>query len=231
MHGPYNSHFREELITTAIVAGILFSGSFALGSQSISKNVSTPPNSSQVLGAETYSEEEVQKLLAELTKTPVATPKPQKGISPITQTSPLQPIQTPLASSSASRSATTTPTYSNTVIEQPYGNGGEYDNLDYRLTIVNPRLVVSASRTFKVDVILANKRVALGLKNRLSATIIKEGEVIAESAPFSLSESATAFPGEQVSFTATMSLISGTDVARLKYLPLVEGVVDTLHDL
>lgn len=229
MNGLYNSHFREELITTAVVAGILFSGSFILGSHSLSKNASTSPDSSQVLGAKTYSEEEVQKLLAELTKTSVATPKPQKGISPITQTAPLQPIQTPLASGSASRSAA--PTYSNTIIEQPYGNGGEYDNLDYRLTIVNPRLVVSASRTFKVDVILANKRIVSGLKNRLSATIIKEGEVIAESAPFSLSESATAYPGEQVSFTATMSLISGTDVARLKYLPLVSGVADTLHDL
>lgn len=230
MNGLYNSHFREELITTAVVAGILFSGSFILGSHSLSKNAPTSPSSSQVLGAETYSEEEVQKLLDELTKTPVATPKPQRGISPITQTAPL-PTQTPLASGSASRSATTAPTYSNTVIEQPYGNGGEYDNLDYRLTIVNPRLIVSASRTFKVDVILANKRIASGLKNRLSATIIKEGEVIAESAPFSLSESATAYPGEQVSFTATMSLISGTDVARLKYLPLVSGVADTLHDL
>ena len=90
---------------------------------------------------------------------------------------------------------------------------------------------MSASRTFKVDIVLANKVVEVGLKNRLSATIIKDGQVIAESAPFSLSESATAYPGEQISFTATMSLISGTDVARVKYLPLTDDVVDTVHDL
>lgn len=232
MNPLYNSHYREELIATAVIAGILFSGSFVLGSRTLDKNTSVPsPSPSQVLGTANYSDEEVAKLLNELTRTSPATPKPTKSPSPISTLNSIQPLSTLTASGSATRSSQPIPTYANTVIEQPYGNGGEYDNADYRLTIVNPRLVVSASRVFKVDVVLANKRIVAGLKNRLSATIIKEGEVIAESVPFSLSESATAYPGEQITFTATMSLISGTDVARLKYLPLIEGVVDTLHDL
>lgn len=237
MNKPYNSHFKEEMIATAVIVGVLFSGFFLVGSRSVLKSTTEPnpsPTTTNVLGSTTYSEQELQKILEELTQMPPSTPSPVTKILPPPSANPIQSIgdNQQLSITPASNSAKLPiPLYPNTVIEQPYGNGGEYDNADYRLSIVNPRLVVSASRVFKVDVVLANKRIITGLKNRLSATIIKEGEVIAESAPFSLSESATAYPGEQISFTASMSLIAGTDVARLKYLPLVEGVVDTLHDL
>ena len=217
MDTPYKSNFREELIATAMLMGLVITGSFVLAYRSINQPKGPElsiDSEAEVLGTTKTIEGEVNSVINELiipAPTPISTPKPT-----------LKPI----ASSSA-----TTPQYNTTIIEQPYGLGGEYDNDWYRLTITNPRLIVSTSRTFKVDIVLANKAVEVGLKNRLSATIIKDGQVIAESAPFSLSESATAYPGEQISFTATMSLISGTDVARVKYLPLTDNVVDTVHDL
>lgn len=218
----YNTHFKEELVATAVLMAIVISGSFVVAYRSLQKN--NPDNlvaDKQVLGV-SQSEDELNQLLHELSQTP--TPRPPSTPTPTSTPKPqVQPIST--------QSATLLPSYNNTIIEQPYGAGGEYDNADYRLTILNPRLIVSTSRVFKVDVTLANKRIENGLKNRLSATIIKDGVVIAESVPFSLSESATAYPGEQITFAASMSLISGTDVSRLKYLPLIEGVADTLHDL
>ena len=218
MDTPYKSNFREELIATAMLMGLVITGSFVLAYRSINqpkKPELSIDSEAEVLGTTKTIENEVNNVINEFitpAPTPIPTPKPS-----------LKPI--------ASSSAIQTPQYSTTIIEQPYGLGGEYDNDWYRLTITNPRLIVSTSRTFKVDIILANKAVEVGLKNRLSATIIKDGQVIAESAPFSLSESVTAYPGEQISFTATMSLISGTDVARIKYLPLTDDVVDTIHDL
>jgi hypothetical protein len=216
MDSPYKSNFREELIATAMLMGLVITGSFVLAYRSI--NQPKQPDLSldseaDVLGTTKTIEGEVNEVINEL-MTPAPTPIPRPTLKPI-----------------ASSSAAQTPQYNTTIIEQPYGQGGEYDNDWYRLTVSNPRLIVSTSRTFKVDIVLANKTVELGLKNRLSATIIKDGQVIAESAPFSLSEVATAYPGEQISFTATMSLISGTDVARIKYLPLTDSVVDTIHDL
>jgi len=222
MNGWYDTHFKEELVATAILMGVVITGSFVVAYRALQPSPEVKSTaSSQVLGV-TGEDAQIEALVREILASPTAKPKPID--------SPLATI-TPAAAPISSTSATTPPTYNNTIIEQPYGNAGEYDTLDYRLTIANPRLVVSASRIFKVDVTLSNKRIATGLKNRLSATIIKEGAVIAESAPFSLSQSATAFPGEQITFTATMSLIAGTDIARLKYLPLVDGVADTLHDL
>ena len=193
---------------------LVITGSFILANRSLGKSNEpkiSVDNQADVLGTTKIVENEVNKIIDDAVPAP-PTPKPTP-----------RPV--------ASRSAAPIPQYNTTIIEQPYGLGGEYDNDWYLLTIINPRLVVGASRTFKVDVILANKVVEVGLKNRLSATIIKDGEVIAESAPFSLSESATAYPGEQITFTASMSLISGTDVARIKYLPLTNDVIDTIHDL
>lgn len=216
MDAPYKSNFKEELIATAMLMGLVITGSFILAYRSINQPKQPElsiDSEAEVLGTTKTIEGEVNNVISELI-TPAPTPTPKPTLKPI-----------------ASSSAAQTPQYDTTIIEQPYGLGGEYDNDWYRLTITNPRLIVSSSRTFKVGVVLANKTVEIGLKNRLSATIIKDGQVIAESAPFSLSESATAYPGEQISFTATMSLISGTDVARVKYLPLTDDVVDTVHDL
>lgn len=216
MDAPYKSNFREELIATAMLMGLVITGSFILAYRSINQPKQPElsiDSEAEVLGTTKTLEKEVNGVINELV-TPAPTPTPKLSLKPI-----------------ASSSATQTPQYNTTIIEQPYGLGGEYDNDLYRLTITNPRLIVSSSRTFKVDIVLANKALEEGLKNRLSATIIKDGQVIAESAPFSLSESATAYPGEQISFTATMSLISGTDVARIKYLPLTDAVSDTVHDL
>jgi hypothetical protein len=223
MSNFYHNHYKEELIATAVLMAVVVTGSFVVAYRVMQKP-QIPVTDQQVLGT-TKEEAELERMLREALATP--TPKPASAVTPITSPA-LTAINPP---SLGTPSAANIPTYNNTVIEQPYGNGGEYDNADYRLTIANPRLVVSASRIFKVDVILANKRIQAGLTNRLSATIIKEGAVIAESVPFSLTQSATAFPGEQISFTASMSLIAGTDVARLKYLPLVDSVADTVHDL
>jgi hypothetical protein len=217
----YETSFREEIIATALLMGVVITGSFLLVYRSIHKDpesLLTVKNEEAVLGKST---EEDAKTIKDAIDTAIEEVIPTPTPKPVVQKT------TP----SSSQSATMSPLYNTSVIEQPYGTGGEYDTTDYRLTLINPRLVIGTTRTFRVDVILANKSVQQGLKNRLSALIIKEGDVIAESAPFSVSESATVMPGEQITYTATMSLISGTDVARIKYLPLVDGIPETIHDL
>ncbi|MFC1653978.1 hypothetical protein ACFL1M_03990 [Patescibacteria group bacterium] len=218
----YNTNFRDEIVATALLMGLVITGSFFMAYRSVKKPATKSLNiegEEQVLGD--TDEEKIKEIVNEMLSTP--TPQPMQPTNQVVQT--YQP------NNSTSSADITTPPYSTNVIEQPYGASGEYDNTDYRLTIFNPRLIISSSRTFRVDVILANKSVEEGLKNRLSATIIKEGSVIAESAPFSLSESTTVLPGEQITFTSTISLISGTDVTRVIYSPLIEGLPETTHDL
>jgi hypothetical protein len=104
-----------------------------------------------------------------------------------------------------------------------YGVGGVYEFEDFELVINSPRIVFdvqeSESRTFVIDAVLRNKSVEDGLLNRLSASIVKDGNVIVPGAALSVTESRRVYPGEQLTFEARISLIEGTDVKKIFFEP------------
>jgi hypothetical protein len=75
------------------------------------------------------------------------------------------------------------------------------------------------SRMFEVDVTLINNKVVEGLPTQLSATIVKDGVVIVPNAAMSVSSNTIVPAGQQQAFTARLSLIEGTDVSLVHYLP------------
>jgi hypothetical protein len=104
-----------------------------------------------------------------------------------------------------------------------YGTGGLYESEEYKLSLASPRLSFDArdmqSRMFEVDVTLINNKVVEGLPTQLSATIVKDGVVIVPNAAMSVSSNTIVPAGQQQAFTARLSLIEGTDVSLVHYLP------------
>lgn len=211
----YWSGYRDELIATGIVFCVAASGSFymLLNSGLLPKTqVVTEENNEQVLG-ESDTNTQNQQVVEKIEEVPVATtnPTPSPTASTLTVISPTPTLATPAA----------TPITA-------YMNGGKtFDYAKYRLALAGLRMVTdqqNQSRVFKVDAILANKAATEGLHNKLSVAIVKDGKIIIENTPLSLTESKTVMPGQQLTFTASISLIEGTDIKEIYYKPGIAGL-------
>jgi len=203
--------YKDEMMATGVVLTIGVMGTFFILGQvkPIPKPDKMSVNDQQVLGAQTTEVSETQ--VAAVTATPTATPPPTPLPTPtpqivITETTP---VPTPQQEA-----------------EYLVADDKEFENDKYILSFTNIRMYTKGSnvRSFKADAVLANKSVSEGLPNRLTVSIVKDGNVIATSAFMSLSESKTVKPGEKITFAASISLIAGTDVEKLMYHPDVGGV-------
>lgn len=198
--------FREEIVTTGMVMIVTVWGSYyilgrLLNNKPVSEGVSVDES---VLGA-------IDKRLGEKQKEEEDTSGSiiYQESEKTTDSSP-QPTTAP----------TKTPSPSPLVTEISYRPSKDYENDDFFISFNRPRLMVGSSRSFMVDVVLMNKAVTgPGLLNRLYATVLKDGDIIVQEAVMSSSEIASLKVGERISFTASLSLIEGTEVSQIIFVP------------
>lgn len=216
--GRLNIHtkgYGDELIATGLVLAVALTGSFFLLSQikpipttpkseTVALASPSPSSSSQVLG--TQSQVTNPEEMVELS---IPTPSPS-------------PTPTPIVIAAVAASPTPDP---NQVAEYLVAADKDFDTDKYLLTLKNLKMSIKGGtfRSFKFDAILANKSVTEGLKNQLSVKIVRDGNVVTDNAYVSVSESKTVMPGQKLTFSATISLIDGTDVASIKFNPITGG--------
>lgn len=205
-------NYKEELIATALVLVVASGGSFFILSQvrPVEKTAVDGERQEQVLGEQTQEEEGgIDEVAMSPTPTPTSTPTPTPKPTP-------EPVIV---------EASSTP-ITNQVAEYLVADDRAIETGAYILELKNIKMVAKGSRTksLKLEAVLKNKSASEGLKNQLTVSIVKDGNEIAPSAIMSVSESKTVMPEEQLTFTASISLIDGTDVKAIKYNPGVDGV-------
>lgn len=200
--------FRDELIITAVVLSLTAGTTFFYVYQTSKPQGGVKVNQEKLktLGAMT---EDSQTETDETQATDSSGPTPEPSPTP-------------------------TPTPNPLIAEVNYGEGKEYSNAQYIWTIEQPKLSFNSEtntgRKLNVEMVVANKGFAAGISNRVYATVVKDGVVIVPQAAMSVSESKIIFPGQQLTFLATISLIEGTDVSQLIYKP--GGTLsETVHPL
>lgn len=205
--------FKEELIAIGLILMITTFGVFFITAKIVSPKKSTE---TQLLPTKTQAQvamDEMAKVLGE------------QQIEPTRMLTPTMELEIEMAS------ATPTSVLGPEVVEVFYGVGGLYDNEIYRLEINSPRLTWESakqgSRKLIIDVTLYNKTASSGFSNNLTASIIKDGVIIAPKAALSVSQSAILYPKEKISFQARLSLIEGTDVREIFFEP--SGSPATAH--
>ncbi len=202
--------FQEELITTGLVMIMAVGGSYYfldLAFQDTGRVEGLMVDESALAEVEQAKREELNQAGgakfeqadgAELSQE-LETPRPSPTIQP-----------------TARPTASPTPNW----IEIPYRPNREYENDDYLLSFSRPRVMVGNGRIFQVDVQLLNKGIdGDGLYNRLVATVLKDGEIIVQQAAMSNSQVKVLEVGEKVTYTASLSLIEGTDVSQVIFDP------------
>lgn len=202
------SGFRDELIATALVLTVTIGGSFYLLHRfGMTEDEVGQQGSSLVLGVQSGEDASGQSSagVANVGASPTPSPSPS-------------PTPTP--------TPTPSPT-TQTLVEIPYGSDQTFENADYKITFADPKLIVGTARKFEAQVVLANKSVeGEGLTNAILATITKEGQVVADNVPMSLSETKPIKIGQQLTFTATLGMIEGTEITQLQFKP-IGGVAPT----
>lgn len=210
--------YQDELIATALVLVVASGGAFmALNKFVVSGNQTSSTN--QVLGLEdTNIEQAPTPIVTKSTnQEPLPTPTPNPTPSPSPTIAP-----TPTASPSASPMTN--------IVEIPYGVNQKFENSDYQIEFSNPRLVTAGGRVFRVAVVVRNKNHDSGFENRLFAKVVKDGKVIIQDAPMSLSEIRSVKSGEQLSFEASLSLIETTSLESIVFKP-GDNLVETIYGL
>ena len=198
--------YRDELVTMGLVFVISAVGIFFMTSRFLAPEPSVSSTAQAPLPTQ-------QSVLGEQSTTTPPTPTYKLGI--ITPTAGV-----------ASSAATPTPA------QVPYGAGRSYAYENYQIEFLDPRLIFengAERRRFVIDVVIKNISVVSGIKNSLAAAIVKDGNVIVPEAPLSLSESKLILPSQQLSFTARLSLIEGTDVVTLTFAP--DDLEPVTHEL
>lgn len=202
--------FRDELLATGLVMLISVVGSYYVIHLRLNKPGQAPVVvlDEKVLGAKEETGQDRQDS-GESTI--------EQAIKVDVESEEAEPTPTPTPPSSNTPKPSATPNQ----VEIQYGINEEFENDYYIVSFSNPRLVVGNSRVFKVDVVIANKAVEteIGLHNRLHARIEREGEVIIEQAAMSNTEIKQIKQGQQLTFTASISLVSQTDISRIYYKP------------
>ncbi len=194
--------YRDELIATAMTLSLLVLGTFLLTERMITKPAaSVAPALSQAIASAVPQTLGVQD---------VAVPATMSA----TQLDTLK--QYTQAASTATEGAVVHS-------EVPYGEPGTYDFLEYSIEFSNPRISfdqkTNGKRQLLVDILLVNKTVAEGIDVRMTASIIKDGNVIVKEAALSIPDSRALGKGETLRTTASLGLIDATDVRELKYKP------------
>lgn len=184
--------YKDELVATAMTLSLVVLGSFILTERLIGR---TRNSSDEIL---------------------VPTAQPQTlGVSDITPT-PLPTVNSLMNPSTASEGAVV---YS----EVPFGENGDYDFAEYTISFRNPRIVFDAKTNSKrkllVSLWIKNKIIVEGIGTKINASIVKDGVVIVPNAVMHIPDSRLLTVNEEGVFEASISLIEGTDVRELKYIP------------
>ena len=189
--------FRDELIATAMTLSLLVLGSFLVTETTLMHGRKQSQKVDQALAMPTNNP---QTLGVTDTALPPPTPEPET-----VKTNTIQSTQ------------------SANLVEVPYGEDQDFDYPAYSMSFRFPRISFEEKtnnrRKLLVTVWIKNKEVQAGLKPRLTASIVKDGIVIVPAALMYASESRTLAVGEELSFTASLSLIEATDVRELKFKP------------
>lgn len=200
--------YKEELMTTAGIVSLCAVASFALLAQSAPKYMSKS-TSEAVLGAQ--SEDPVVE--------PTIAPSLASSETVLPPSPSPSPSPTPSPSPSASPSATPEPLDNPNTVEIPYGASQDFENNNYLISFSDPKLIVSNSRIFKVNVVVANKDIGEGIDNTLLGVISRDGQVISSRAPLTLSEIKTIKSGEKLTFGASISLPESTQLTQITFDP------------
>lgn len=193
--------FRDEMIATAMTLSLLVVGSFILTERTINpKSFLFSTKSTPSATPQTLGVSDVAPAVIE--------PTPQPTLSP-----PTPPVD---------------------LAEVVYGQDGDYDFEGYSISFRNPRITfeakTNAKRKLWVNIWVKNKSIAEGIVTKLTASIIKDGEVIVPTAALNIPNPRKLNLGEEVSFEASLSLIEGTDVRELKFKP-GNGIAEASHFL
>jgi len=199
------SDFREEIITIALGVTVVVAGTFFMFSKVLPQSKS---NDNLV-----WVDEATLKKLESQSETDVLKTGGQVK-SAIDENGENETTPRP-----TSRATPEGNTEIDTRVEIPYGTSEKFDNEYFILSFSNPRVVMGNSKVFTVEVVLANKSVEGGLANRIHATVKKDGTVLIEAAAMSSSEVKLVYPGQKLTFTASISLIEQTEVSTVIYDP------------
>lgn len=205
------SQFHEELMVTGVVLTIAVIGSFYILSQ---LTAGEPESEQQVVQIRTVSE--------------TMEPSPEGEVAGEQTSTPAEPSTTPEPTEEGTASAEAE------VISVPFGEDGSFENEYYRLELTHPRIEVDqagGARKFKIDAVLYNKTVSEGLANTLESSIIRDGRVIVERAAMSLTESKLVKPKQKLTYTASVSLIEGTDAQTVYFEPTEADLPEAVHVL
>jgi hypothetical protein len=210
--------FRDEILALGLVSVLAIGASgWILTHQNTKPGAKTTPSLQEnILGAKTDSTD--NSLLP--APTTIALP-------------PTSPLPTPI--STASASATPIPTIDPTEQTITVGRDQVFDLEKLRISFRTPRVSSNSQgtlRVFEVDVILANKKMDApgGLSNRLFAEIIKDGRTIADDVLMETTENLKVYPGQQLSYKASIHLFEGTDVKDITYKP-ENGIENIIYQI
>ncbi|SRR3989344_1290367 len=206
--------YRDEMIATGVVFCVAATGSFlVLANSGLLPKMGT--------SGEVSSQEQV------LGESDSGGGNEQAGVGTPTPSASSAPTASPAPKATPPTTVVATPSATPTTV---FVSGGKvFEEEKFRLTLNSLRMDINAqaqTRAFRLDAVLANKTVTEGLHNRLAVAIVRNGQVIIENAPLSLSEFKTVMPGQQLTFTASVSLIEGTDVKTVFYKPGIGGLND-----
>jgi hypothetical protein len=205
-----NNGYRDELITAAGIAGLCALASFVVLAQVAPNPKTNDLEAEAVLGIQ--SDEEMVVPQSQVAQSE------NNSIAVISAPSPT-PSSSPTPSPEASTAATPTPTPTPNTVEIPYGSSQDFENNDYVISFSDPILTVGASRIFRVKVVIGNKKVEEFIDNTLLGEIRRDGQVVSARAPLTLSEIKSIKPGEQLTFTASLSLPESTQLTRITFDP------------
>lgn len=199
--------FRDELLATALVLVVAISGSyFFLGKLLVDDSRQDPE---LVLGA-------IEKAMDEANETDEVVEGENSANTDETE----GVVDTTTASPSPEPSPSPSPKQIVNIVEIPVGLPEKIENDFYMMDFSDGRIITSNTRKYAVKIVLANKIIEDGIKNSpVKAVIKKDGKVLTADAPLRISEIATVKPGEQITFSASINLMEGTQVEKLLYRP------------
>jgi uncharacterized protein YbcI len=209
MHDSFWSSFREEIVITSLLLGVMVISTFFLASLLFPSAEKDPVTSED-------KSEEVAKQIDEAMALVLGEQTAENQSNLNTNT----PNTTPSLTVTLAPTVVLTPLDTEIV----FGSEGHYSFDDYTFAVTRPRIGFNAqdgnNKKFIADIRIKNNTLTQGLPMDIKAEVVKDGSIIVPQVVLSLTESKILMPGEEIVTQARLSLIDGTEVSKIFFSPL-----------
>lgn len=209
MNDSFWSSFREEIVITSLLLGVMVISTFFLASF-LFPSAETDPETTK------DKSEDVAKQIDEA----MALVLGEQTIESQSNLNSNTPPTAPSLSITLSPTAVLVPLDTEIV----FGSEGHYSFDDYTFAITRPRIGFNAqdgnNKKFIADIMIKNNTLTQGLPLDVKAEVVKDSSIIVPQAALSLTESKILMPGEEIVTQVRLSLIDGTEVSKIFFSPL-----------